>query len=179
MAPPDGTHAIHKNPNCFNEAPPIPPKHLLPASNEYVPPGFQRVKSHTLPATLASNALLRTMGLSGPSTKTIIAGVSYCTASVSMVLLNKIALSQYPLRSPTALLLVQCTLCAVLALLLHAARVVQVQRITWPIVKMWMPCNIVFVMMLFSRCVGLSWFHSALTTSHTVSWRSSFSVCPC
>ena len=154
MPPPDGTHAMHKTPNCFTEAPPIPAKSLHTVGSEHVPLGFQRLKSHTLPVGLlptTSPILLRTLGINGASTKTLIAGIAYCSASVSMVLLNKIALSQYPLQSPTALLLVQCALCALLAVMLRGLQLVPMQRITWPIVKMWLPCNIVFVLMLFSR----------------------------
>lgn len=157
MPPPDGTLHHPKAANCFADAPPIPPKQLHAEENEYVPAGFQRLKSHTLPVgplpTARAWPVLRMFGITGAATKTLIAGIAYCTASVSMVLLNKIALSQYPLQSPTALLLVQCALCALLAQLLRGLRVVEVQHISWPIVKMWLPCNIVFVMMLFSRYV--------------------------
>jgi hypothetical protein len=67
--------------------------------------GFARVKSHLIPQN--SDAVLSTLGIGRGATQAIVAGLFYCTASVGMVLLNKIALSQYPLQSPTALLLVQ------------------------------------------------------------------------
>jgi hypothetical protein len=45
----------------------------------------------------------------------------------------------------------QCALCVLLVDVCRALRVVSPQRLTWPIVKLWLPCNFVFVMMLFSR----------------------------
>lgn len=43
----------------------------------------------------------------------VLAGLAYCTASASMVLLNKLALSSFDFRSITMLLLFQCIFCVV------------------------------------------------------------------
>lgn len=43
----------------------------------------------------------------------VLAGVAYCTASASMVLLNKFALSSFDFHSITMLLLFQCIFCVV------------------------------------------------------------------
>jgi GDP-mannose transporter len=43
----------------------------------------------------------------------VLAGIAYCTASASMVLLNKFALSSFDFRSITMLLLFQCVFCVV------------------------------------------------------------------
>ncbi len=187
MPPPDGT-TVAPHPKTFapSAEPEFPPlARLQPAVSDYIPAGFERVKSHVVPVPIVqSQSLLRTFGINAEATKTLIAGVAYCTASVSMVLLNKTALSQYPLQSPTMLLAVQCMLCVLLVMVLQTCNVVHTQRITWPIVRLWIFCNVVFVMMLFSRYARV-WLedshrvplHTFSTT--TVLWPSSFSVSPC
>lgn len=157
MPPPDGTsvatHPVAKN-FAADPQPMMPLARILPAAGDHLPAGFERVKSHVVPVPIVpstSHALLRTLGINAAATKTLVAGIAYCSASVSMVLLNKIALSQYPLQSPTALLALQCTLCMVLVVVLRALHMVHTQPLSWPIVKLWLPCNAIFVLMLFSR----------------------------
>lgn len=60
-------------------------------------------------AAAASSAEKRLCGLPVP----VLAGLAYCTASASMVLLNKFALSSFDFRSITMLLLFQCIFCVV------------------------------------------------------------------
>jgi hypothetical protein len=57
----------------------------------------------------------------------VFAGGAYCMASMSMVLLNKIALSSFAFKSANALLFFQCALCTVLVLLCKAAKLVKVR----------------------------------------------------
>lgn len=80
-------------------------------------------------------------------TTVAIAGVAYCGASVTMVLVNKLALSSFGFRCPTALLWFQCLFCVVLVWLCEGLQLVHRQRLNADIIKMWLPVNVLFVLM--------------------------------
>ncbi len=61
------------------------------------------------PAAPGTHDLQRICGLPVP----VLAGLSYCTASAGMVLLNKFALSSFDFHSITMLLLFQCIFCVI------------------------------------------------------------------
>lgn len=81
-------------------------------------------------------------------TTVIVAGAAYCAASVTMVLVNKLALSSFNFRSPTGLLWFQCFVCVALVWLFEGLQVIRRQRLTMDICKLWIPVNILFVLMI-------------------------------
>ena len=80
----------------------------------------------------------------------VIAGLSYCVASGSMVLLNKAALSGFSFKAPLSLLLFQCALAVVLVKICELAGYVKLQPLKWDLVRVWLPVNLIFVGMLGS-----------------------------
>ncbi|GIL62314.1 hypothetical protein Vafri_16593 [Volvox africanus] len=86
----------------------------------------------------------------------VVAGVFYCSASASMVLLNKHALASFNFTAPNALLLFQCTLAVVLVKLCEAAGWVRpLQPLNPRLVTLWFPVTCIFVMMLGSGFYAL------------------------
>ncbi|GLC35477.1 hypothetical protein PLESTB_000203200 [Pleodorina starrii] len=86
----------------------------------------------------------------------VIAGAAYCTASASMVLLNKHALASFNFTAPNALLLFQCTLAVVLVKLCEAGGLVKpLQPLKRSLVILWFPVTCIFVMMLGSGFYAL------------------------
>lgn len=86
-------------------------------------------------------------------TTVALAGIAYCSASVTMVLVNKLALSSFGFACPTALLWFQCLFCVVLVWLCEGMQLIHRQRLTMDIIKMWLPVNVVFVLMI------VRWLH--------------------
>lgn len=86
----------------------------------------------------------------------IIAGFFYCSASASMVLLNKHALASFNFTAPNALLLFQCTLAVILVKICETAGWIRpLQPLKRSIVILWFPVTCIFVMMLGSGFYAL------------------------
>lgn len=90
-----------------------------------------------------------------PQGRTMLAGVAYCGASVSMVLTNKIAMSAF--GSPKGLMLLQCSLCLGLVSLCFSCGVAKRQPLNLAIVRRWMPVNLVFISMLWTSFVAFKY----------------------
>ncbi len=86
----------------------------------------------------------------------IVAGLSYCVASGSMVLLNKAALSGFSFKAPLSLLLFQCTLAVMLVKMCEMLGYVKLQPLKWELVRVWLPVNFIFVGMLGSSFYALA-----------------------
>eukprot|EP00198_Chlamydomonas_reinhardtii_P001783 XP_001691119.1 GDP-Mannose transporter, golgi apparatus [Chlamydomonas reinhardtii] len=78
----------------------------------------------------------------------LVAGLCYCAASGSMVLLNKHALASFGFGSPTALLCFQCALAAILVKLCELVGFVKLQPLKPDLVAVWFPVNLIFVGMI-------------------------------
>lgn len=69
----------------------------------------------------------------------VVPGLAYCSASASMILLNKLALSKYDFHLLTMLLIFQCTVCVLavkataMAGIIHleVCSIAEVQRWVW------------------------------------------------
>ncbi|GFR52326.1 hypothetical protein Agub_g14864 [Astrephomene gubernaculifera] len=78
----------------------------------------------------------------------LVAGLCYCCASGSMVLLNKHALASFGFTAPTALLCFQCALAAALVKFCELCGLVKLQPLKWDLVSVWFPVNLIFVGMI-------------------------------
>lgn len=78
----------------------------------------------------------------------VVSGAAYCTASISMVLLNKVALSSFDFNSPNALLFFQCALCVLLVKACQGAGLVKLEPFNMQIIRVWLPVNVIFVGMI-------------------------------
>jgi hypothetical protein len=88
--------------------------------------------------------------------QSLISGLSYCVASCSMILLNKVVLSGYHFKAGISLMFYQNLVSVLIVYLLGATGVITTEPVTWRLVRVWFPVNILFVMMLVTsmfRCV--------------------------
>lgn len=86
----------------------------------------------------------------------VFAGLCYCAASGSMVLLNKHALASFQFTAPNALLCFQCVLSVVMVKLCELAGLVQLQPLKWDLVRVWFPVNLIFVGMIGTSFYALA-----------------------
>lgn len=93
----------------------------------------------------------------------LLAGICYCCASGSMVLLNKHALASFNFTAPNALLCFQCLLSVILVKICGMFGLVKMQPLKWDLVAVWFPVNLIFVV---SCCV-------CVYAQHTL-WQSQF-----
>lgn len=93
------------------------------------------------------------------------AGACYCTMSTMMVLLNKQALSSFHFECPNSLLLFQCGLAAVLVKSCEFLGLVPpLERLSWRIVRTWLPANFLFVVMIWTSFYALKYLNVAMVT---------------
>lgn len=114
--------------------------------------------SHSKPA-------LRSPTIMGIPT-VLFAGLCYCTASGSMVILNKHALNpkSFGFTAPNALLCFQCALAALLVKLCELAGLVKLQPLKRDLVSIWFPVNLIFVGMIGSSFYALQHVGVAMVT---------------
>ncbi len=78
----------------------------------------------------------------------LLAGICYCCASGSMVLLNKHALASFGWTAPNALLCFQCALSVVLVKFCELVGWVKLQPLKPDLMAVWFPVNLIFVGMI-------------------------------
>lgn len=97
----------------------------------------------------------------------LFAGLCYCMASGSMVILNKHALNpkSFGFNSPNALLCFQCALAVTLVKACEALGLIkQLQPLKWDLVKVWFPVNLLFVGMIGTSFYALAIVGVAMVT---------------
>lgn len=116
---------------------------------------------HKPPASPAP-AAATTLGL--PTV--LVAGLCYCAASGSMVLLNKHALNpkSFGFTAPNALLAFQCALAAALVKGCELAGLVKLQPLKRDLVAVWFPVNLLFVAMIGTSFYALQHVGVAMVT---------------
>eukprot|EP00897_Mesotaenium_endlicherianum_P006309 jgi/Mesen1/5706/ME000288S04918 len=82
----------------------------------------------------------------------------------SMILINKIVLSTYGWEAPVSLMLYQNALIASFVALLRLFKLVPAEPITWRIVRLWLPVNLIFVGMLVTSFYSLQYLQVAMAT---------------
>ncbi|KAL5654747.1 hypothetical protein ACJX0J_034066, partial [Zea mays] len=113
----------------------------------------------------------------------LLSGLAYCISSCNMILVNKFVLSSYGLSAPVFLMLYQ-TYYYCLPSLKHCFHVRLLQNIvsvtivstlslsgavptkplTWNLIKVWLPVNIIFVGMLITSMFSLKYINVAMLT---------------
>jgi GDP-mannose transporter len=99
-------------------------------------------------------------------TPVLLAGLCYCFASGSMVILNKAALNpkSYGWTAPNALLCFQCALAALLVKVCEALGYVKLQPLKRDLVAVWFPVNLIFVGMIGTSFYALQHVGVAMVT---------------
>ncbi|CAM6084709.1 unnamed protein product [Calypogeia fissa] len=96
--------------------------------------------------------------------QSLISGVSYCVASCSMILLNKVVLSGYEFNAGISLMFYQNLVSVLVVYFLSATGVITTEPITWRLVKVWFPVNFLFVGMLVTSIFSLRLMNVAMVT---------------
>eukprot|EP00850_Spirogloea_muscicola_P015174 SM000114S24137 [mRNA] locus=s114:287362:288759:+ [translate_table: standard] len=81
-----------------------------------------------------------------------------------MILVNKVVLSGYAWNAHVSLMLYQNTLVALMVLALRQLRLVPVDPLSWRLVRLWMPVNVIFVGMLVTSFYSLQYLQVAMST---------------
>ncbi|XP_072966359.1 GDP-mannose transporter GONST1-like [Typha angustifolia] len=97
---------------------------------------------------------------SGP----LLSGIAYCAASCSMILLNKAVLSGYSFDAGISLMLYQNFICVIIIVALWFLGAVSTEKITWKLIRVWIPVNLIFVGMLVTGMYSLKYINVAMVT---------------
>ncbi|XP_021278686.1 GDP-mannose transporter GONST2 [Herrania umbratica] len=97
---------------------------------------------------------------SGP----LLSGTAYCISSCSMILLNKVVLSSYNFNAGISLMFYQNLISCLVVAILGLCRAVSVEKLTWKLIRVWIPVNIIFVGMLVSGMYSLKYINIAMVT---------------
>ncbi|KAF8757373.1 hypothetical protein HU200_010889 [Digitaria exilis] len=94
----------------------------------------------------------------------LISGICYCIASCSMILLNKVVLSSYNFDAGISLMLYQNFISVVILLMLELFHVITTEELTWKLIKVWIPVNLIFIGMLVTGMYSLKYINVAMVT---------------
>ncbi|CAL4928166.1 unnamed protein product [Urochloa decumbens] len=100
----------------------------------------------------------------GNKTGPLLSGICYCIASCSMILLNKVVLSGYNFDAGISLMLYQNFVCVVILLILELFHVITTEELTWKLIKVWIPVNLIFIGMLVTGMYSLKYINVAMVT---------------
>ncbi|XP_074587331.1 GDP-mannose transporter GONST1-like [Curcuma longa] len=93
-----------------------------------------------------------------------LSGLAYCLSSCSMILVNKFVLSGYDFSAGISLMLYQNFVSVLLVSTLSSFGVVSTEPLTWKLIKVWLPVNIIFVGMLATSMLSLKYINVAMVT---------------
>ncbi|GER41054.1 GDP-mannose transporter [Striga asiatica] len=94
----------------------------------------------------------------------LLSGLSYCLSSCSMILVNKYVLSSYGFNAAISLMLYQNFVSVVVVSILSLLGIITTEPLTWRLIKVWLPVNIIFVGMLVSSMFSLKYINVAMVT---------------
>ncbi|XP_026412655.1 GDP-mannose transporter GONST2-like isoform X1 [Papaver somniferum] len=97
---------------------------------------------------------------SGP----LLSGTAYCISSCSMILLNKVVLSSYGFDAGISLMFYQNLVSVVVVMALKLFGLVSTEKLTWKLIKVWIPVNIIFIGMLVTGMYSLKYINIAMVT---------------
>ncbi|XP_021713865.1 GDP-mannose transporter GONST1-like isoform X1 [Chenopodium quinoa] len=94
----------------------------------------------------------------------LLSGAAYCISSCSMILINKLVLSSYDFDAGISLMLYQNFVSVLIVSTLSILGVVTTEPLTWKLIKVWIPVNIIFVGMLITSMFSLRYINVAMVT---------------
>lgn len=94
----------------------------------------------------------------------LLSGMAYCISSCSMILINKFVLSSYDFNAGISLMLYQNFVSVLIVSTLSVMGVISTEPLTWKLLKVWLPVNIIFVGMLISSMFSLRYINVAMVT---------------
>ncbi|KAJ6798488.1 GDP-mannose transporter GONST1 isoform X1 [Iris pallida] len=94
----------------------------------------------------------------------LLSGLAYCMSSCSMILVNKYVLSGYDFNAGISLMLYQNFVSVVTVSILSMLGVVSTEPLTWRLIRVWLPVNVIFVGMLVTSIFSLKYINVAMVT---------------
>ncbi|KAL6225436.1 PREDICTED: GDP-mannose transporter GONST1 [Fragaria vesca subsp. vesca] len=94
----------------------------------------------------------------------LLSGLAYCISSCSMILVNKFVLSSYDFNAGISLMLYQNFISVIIVSTLSLLGVISTEPLTWRLVKVWLPVNVIFVGMLITSMFSLKYINVAMVT---------------
>ncbi|KAM5577780.1 hypothetical protein ABKV19_008226 [Rosa sericea] len=94
----------------------------------------------------------------------LLSGLAYCISSCSMILVNKFVLSSYDFNAGISLMLYQNLISVIIVSTLSLLGIISTEPLTWRLVKVWLPVNVIFVGMLVTSMFSLKYINVAMVT---------------
>lgn len=94
----------------------------------------------------------------------LLSGLAYCFSSCSMILINKFVLSGYDFNAGISLMLYQNLISVIIVTVLSFLGVISTEPLTWRLIKVWLPVNVIFVGMLVTSMFSLKYINVAMVT---------------
>ncbi|KAG9457300.1 hypothetical protein H6P81_001808 [Aristolochia fimbriata] len=94
----------------------------------------------------------------------LLSGLAYCMSSCSMILVNKFVLSSYDFNAGISLMLYQNFVSVVVVSILSWLGIITTESLTWRLIRVWLPVNIIFVGMLITSMFSLKYINVAMVT---------------
>ncbi|KAL9229477.1 hypothetical protein vseg_004939 [Gypsophila vaccaria] len=108
--------------------------------------------------------LLRTVKSAKIPNQALVSGLAYCISSCSMILINKCVLSSYDFNAGISLMLYQNFVSVIIVSGLSAWGVISTEPLTWRLMRVWLPVNVLFVGMLITSMFSLKYINVAMVT---------------
>ncbi|XP_074566822.1 GDP-mannose transporter GONST1-like [Curcuma longa] len=94
----------------------------------------------------------------------LVSGLAYCITSISMILVNKLVLSGYDFNAGISLMLYQNLVSVTIVSALSLFNIISTEPLTWKLVKVWLPVNVIFIGMLITSMFSLRYMNVAMVT---------------
>lgn len=94
----------------------------------------------------------------------LLSGLAYCISSCSMILVNKFVLSGYDFSAGISLMLYQNLVSVIVVSILSSSGVISTEPLTWKLIRVWLPVNVIFVGMLITSMFSLKYINVAMVT---------------
>ncbi|KAH9717567.1 GDP-mannose transporter GONST1 [Citrus sinensis] len=94
----------------------------------------------------------------------LLSGCAYCISSCSMILVNKFVLSGYNFDAGISLMVYQNFISVITVTILSFLGVISTEPLTWRLIKVWLPVNVIFVGMLITSMFSLKYINVAMVT---------------
>ncbi|KAJ7945238.1 GDP-mannose transporter GONST1 [Quillaja saponaria] len=108
--------------------------------------------------------LLRSSKVVKVHNQALLSGLAYCLSSCSMILVNKFVLSSYDFNAGISLMLYQNFISVIIVSVLSFMGIISTEPLTWRLVKVWLPVNVIFVGMLITSMFSLKYINVAMVT---------------
>ncbi|XP_019058830.1 PREDICTED: GDP-mannose transporter GONST1-like isoform X2 [Tarenaya hassleriana] len=96
--------------------------------------------------------------------QTLLSGLAYCISSCCMILVNKFVLSSYNFNAGISLMLYQNFISVIIVAILKLVGLISTEPLTWRLLKVWFPVNVIFVGMLITSMFSLKYINVAMVT---------------